>query len=82
MEKDKDRGGDSASVASENEVFSVIVTENGCGMTFDEVPDMIDRDNLGTKHCVSHAGGKIVLGLKMTLNLSKMSTGLPVNLEM
>lgn len=81
VEKDKKRGGGGAAGASANEIFRVTVTDNGCGMPYDDVPNMMGRVLAGTKYCVRQARGKFGLGSKMALIWSKMSTGLPVHLE-
>lgn len=62
-----------------NEIFRVVVTDNGSGMAHSDVPNMMGRVLAGTKYCVRQTRGKFGLGSKMALIWSKMSTGLPVH---
>lgn len=61
--------------------FRVTVTDNGCGMAHDDIPNMLGRVLSGTKYGVRQARGKFGLGSKMALIWSKMSTGMPVEVN-
>lgn len=58
--------------------FKVTVTDNGCGMSHADIPEMLGRVLSGTKYGVKQTRGKFGLGAKMALIWSKMSTGLPI----
>jgi DNA topoisomerase-6 subunit B len=60
--------------------FRVTVSDNGCGMKHDDIPNMLGRVLSGTKYGVRQARGKFGLGSKMALIWSKMSTGMPVEI--
>eukprot|EP00127_Corallochytrium_limacisporum_P005028 Clim_evm24s197 gene=Clim_evmTU24s197 len=58
--------------------YSVEVTDNGSGMHYQDIPNMLGRVLSGTKYGVVQARGRFGLGAKMALIWAKMSTGQPI----
>ena len=54
--------------------------DNGVGMPYKDIPDLLGRVLSGTKYGVCQTRGKFGLGAKMALIWSKMSTGLPIEI--
>jgi len=60
--------------------YRISVHDNGCGMKYNQVPDMFGRVLAGSKYVVKQARGKFGLGAKMALIWSKKSTGQPIEI--
>ncbi len=60
--------------------FRISVTDNGCGMSHDQIPDLLGRVLSGSKYGVRQTRGKFGLGAKMALIWSKKSTGVPIEI--
>ena len=74
--KGKKRGG-----KSEDQYYIVTVKDNGCGMAFDAIPNMLGIVLSGSKYGVRQTRGKFGLGAKMALIWGKKSTGVPVKVR-
>uniref|UniRef100_A0A0D3H4K2 DNA topoisomerase 6 subunit B n=1 Tax=Oryza barthii TaxID=65489 RepID=A0A0D3H4K2_9ORYZ len=61
--------------------FRVTCKDNGRGMPHDDIPNMLGRVLSGTKYGLRQTRGKFGLGAKMALIWSKMSTGLPIEIN-
>ena len=59
--------------------YRITVTDNGCGMPHDKMPNMLGRVLSGSKYGVRQTRGKFGLGAKMALIWAKKSTGLPID---
>lgn len=73
--------GGGASSSSSQSYFVVTVKDNGCGMSREDIPEMLGRVLSGTKYGVAQTRGKFGLGAKMALIWAKMSTGLPIHVR-
>ena len=60
--------------------FRITVKDNGKGMAYDDIPNMLGRVLSGTKYGVRQTRGKFGLGSKMALIWSKQTTGLPIKI--
>lgn len=68
-------------VARGNLFYRVTVKDNGSGMPHKDIPNMLGRVLSGTKYGVKQTRGKFGLGAKMALIWSKMTTGLPFEIQ-
>jgi DNA topoisomerase VI subunit B len=64
-----------------NQYFLITVTDNGCGMAHDAIPDLFGRVLSGSKYGVRQTRGKFGLGAKMALIWAKKSTGHPIHIQ-
>ena len=58
--------------------YEITVTDNGCGMAHESIPEMLGVVLSGTKYGVKQTRGKFGLGAKMALIWAKASTGVPI----
>jgi DNA topoisomerase-6 subunit B len=66
--------------APQDAYFRISVTDNGCGMAHNAIPDLFGRVLSGSKYGVRQTRGKFGLGAKMALIWSKKSTGQPIHI--
>lgn len=66
---------------SQDAYFRISVTDNGCGMAHDAIPNLFGRVLSGSKYGVRQTRGKFGLGAKMALIWSKKSTGQPITVR-
>lgn len=55
--------------------------DNGSGMPHAQIPEMLGKVLSGTKYGMQQTRGKFGLGAKMALIWSKMTTGMPFEIE-
>ena len=62
---------------SQNMFYRVCVEDNGGGLPYNAIPQLLGRVLVSTKYGLQQARGKFGLGAKMALVWARMSTGLP-----
>jgi DNA topoisomerase VI subunit B len=62
----------------ESMYYTITVIDNGCGISSENIGNMLGRVLSGSKHGIRQTRGKFGLGAKMALIWSKKSSGLPI----
>ncbi|GMI40429.1 hypothetical protein TrCOL_g5938 [Triparma columacea] len=78
VKEEKEQKGKKRGAKSEDQYYIVTVKDNGCGMAFEAIPNMLGIVLSGSKYGVRQTRGKFGLGAKMALIWGKKSTGVPV----
>jgi DNA topoisomerase VI subunit B len=66
--------------APQDAYFRITVSDNGCGMQHDDIPNLFGRVLSGSKYGVRQTRGKFGLGAKMALIWAKKSSGQPIRI--
>jgi DNA topoisomerase-6 subunit B len=80
-DQDKKKKTRRKSASQQAAYFRIVVTDNGCGMDHDAIPNLLGRVLSGSKYGVRQTRGKFGLGAKMALIWSKKSTGQPIRVK-